>query len=108
MDEGLKKVEEIDDENDEIRKVLEVNFKVDMFEKDEDKKEDKKEEFEIKLLKLQKKFLGEGLIKKKLFQSFYVKIIKKVFNSSIKSKILIISSGKEEEKFKQEKDSRED
>lgn len=52
MDEGLKKVEEIDDENDEIRKVLEVNFKVDMFEKDEDKKEDKKEEFEIKLLKL--------------------------------------------------------
>lgn len=67
MDEGLKKVEEIDDENDEIRKVLEVNFKVDMFEKDEDKKEDKKEEFEIKLLKLQKKFLGEGLIKKKLF-----------------------------------------
>lgn len=108
MDEGLKKVEEIDDENDEIRKVLEVNFKVDMFEKDEDKKEDKKEEFEIKLLKLQKKFLGEGLIKKKLFQSFYVKIIKKVFNSSIKSKILIISSGKGEEKFKQEKDSRED
>lgn len=108
MDEGLKKVEEIDDENDEIRKVLEVNFKVDMFEKDEDKKEDKKEEFEIKLLKLQKKFLGEGLIKKKLFQSFYVKIIKKVFNSSIKSKILIISSGKGEEKFKQEKDSKED
>lgn len=108
MDEGLKKVEEIDDENDEIRKVLEVNFKVDMFEKDEDKKEDKKEEFEIKLLKLQKKFLGEGLIKKKLFQSFYVKIIKKVFNSSIKSKISIISSGKGEEKFKQEKDSRED
>lgn len=108
MDEGLKKVEEIDDENDEIRKVLEVNFKVDMFEKDEDKKEDKKEEFEINLLKLQKKFLGEGLIKKKLFQSFYVKIIKKVFNSSIKSKILIISSGKGEEKFKQEKDSRED
>lgn len=108
MDEGLKKVEEIDDENDEIRKVLEVNFKVDMFEKDEDKKEDKKEEFEIKLLKLQKKFLGEGLIKKKLFQSFYVKIIKKIFNSSIKSKILIISSGKGEEKFKQEKDSRED
>lgn len=108
MDEGLKKVEEIDDENDEIRKVSEVNFKVDMFEKDEDKKEDKKEEFEIKLLKLQKKFLGEGLIKKKLFQSFYVKIIKKVFNSSIKSKISIISSGKGEEKFKQEKDSRED
>lgn len=108
MDEGLKKVEEIDDENDEIRKVLEVNFKVDMFEKDEDKKEDKKEEFEINLLKLQKKFLGEGLIKKKLFQSFYVKIIKKVFNSSIKSKISIISSGKGEEKFKQEKDSRED
>lgn len=108
MDEGLKKVEEIDDENDEIRKVLEVNFKVDMFEKDEDKKEDKKEGFEIKLLKLQKKFLGEGLIKKKLFQSFYVKIIKKVFNSSIKSKISIISSGKGEEKFKQEKDSRED
>lgn len=108
MDEGLKKVEEIDDENDEIRKVLEVNFKVDLFEKDEDKKEDKKEEFEIKLLKLQKKFLGEGLIKKKLFQSFYVKIIKKVFNSSIKSKISIISSGKGEEKFKQEKDSRKD
>eukprot|EP00105_Crassostrea_gigas_P014181 XP_011430756.1 PREDICTED: tetratricopeptide repeat protein 25 isoform X8 [Crassostrea gigas] len=110
MDEGSKKAEETDDENDEIRKVSEANSKVDMFEKDEkdDKKEDKKEESETKPSKPQKKSSGEGPTKKKSSQSPYVKTTKKASNSSIKSKTSTTSSGKGEEKSKQEKDSRED